>query len=638
MNDFLQQTGSFTLGANYWASHAATEMWSKWDAAAVEADFRVLRDCGLTVLRCFPLWPDFQPIKLLRMAGTPGGTPYEIRLGEVLLPETPAGKAGMSEIMMQRFEEFCDLAQQYHLQLIVCLLTGHMTARQFVPPALDGLDAFTHPLALKWEVKFVKYFVTRMKHHPAVAAWESGNESNSMSQASEAAAAWTWTTLIHDAIRSCDETRPIIGVSNLALEETANCKWLVSDQAELSDILSAHPYGLWNEVYRREEFNTVRNLHHAVAECRVVGDIGGKPCFIEETGTWRPIVGSYEVIAATVRNILWNLYQEDCRGLLWWCAFDQNNIDVAPYDWTIMGLEHGIFTSQRERRPTAETFAHFRRFLATLPFERLPQHDHDAVCIVNDMEIAFPAFILARQAGINLKFQHPAQPFGNAECFFIPSANRRAGFSTGKWHELMRRVKAGATLYLSLDDTILDDLEAVTGCGVVARKRTDDIGCYEFSDFRLKLPRTVRYAMTSYGAEVLAAEPDGNPVFFRCDYGKGQVFTLAFPVERNVVDTTDAFQSEAWRIYRKMLSPQRVLRSDNPFLTITEHYFDKEHMAAVLVNNQPLTLEEKLNIHEDWKVTAQFSDISEADFSPATIKLPPNSGMLLLVYNHNKGK
>ena len=39
-------SGKMALGANYWASHAATEMWRKWDAKAVDEDLRVLAACA----------------------------------------------------------------------------------------------------------------------------------------------------------------------------------------------------------------------------------------------------------------------------------------------------------------------------------------------------------------------------------------------------------------------------------------------------------------------------------------------------------------------------------------------------------------------------------------------------------------
>ena len=52
----------FFSGCNYWASNAGTFMWRKWDPAAVERDFKQLSAHGVTVLRCFPLWSDFQPL------------------------------------------------------------------------------------------------------------------------------------------------------------------------------------------------------------------------------------------------------------------------------------------------------------------------------------------------------------------------------------------------------------------------------------------------------------------------------------------------------------------------------------------------------------------------------------------------
>ena len=58
----MLEQGTMTLGVNYWASHAATRMWSQWDAAVVEQDFVALEKIGCRLLRVFPLWPDFQPL------------------------------------------------------------------------------------------------------------------------------------------------------------------------------------------------------------------------------------------------------------------------------------------------------------------------------------------------------------------------------------------------------------------------------------------------------------------------------------------------------------------------------------------------------------------------------------------------
>lgn len=72
----------FFTGINYWGSKDATHMWEHFDAAEIEKDFQVLRDCGITHLRVFPLWPVFQPLKALYGPQEV----YEYGLGEEKLP------------------------------------------------------------------------------------------------------------------------------------------------------------------------------------------------------------------------------------------------------------------------------------------------------------------------------------------------------------------------------------------------------------------------------------------------------------------------------------------------------------------------------------------------------------------------
>ena len=67
--DSFLPSGRIVLGANYWASHAATEMWRKWDAKAVDEDLRVLAANGFRILRVFPNWADFQPIHACYLSG-----------------------------------------------------------------------------------------------------------------------------------------------------------------------------------------------------------------------------------------------------------------------------------------------------------------------------------------------------------------------------------------------------------------------------------------------------------------------------------------------------------------------------------------------------------------------------------------
>ena len=160
----LFEDGRFEFGVNYWASETATRMWRDWRPESIEKDLAVLEAHGVTVLRVFPTWSDFQPIVEVHRAGPDYGNRRETRftLDELPLPDTPAGRAGVDEKMLGRFAEFCDMAERHGMKLIVAILTGHMTFRLFIPPAIENRNPQSDPVALYWEAKYIDCFVRTM--------------------------------------------------------------------------------------------------------------------------------------------------------------------------------------------------------------------------------------------------------------------------------------------------------------------------------------------------------------------------------------------------------------------------------------------------------------------------------------------
>ena len=199
--------GRFFVGCNYWASHAGTAMWRDWRPEVVEADFRLLAENGVEVARVFPLWPDFQPIQAL----TGGGQSFvEMRFGERPLPDTPAGRAGVDEVMVERFRELCRVAEANRIKLIVGLVTGWMSGRMHVPPAFERVNVITDPTAIRWQVRRVRYLVRELRGCPAIAAWDLGNECNCMAWSDSPSEAWCWSNAITSAVRVEDPDRPVV--------------------------------------------------------------------------------------------------------------------------------------------------------------------------------------------------------------------------------------------------------------------------------------------------------------------------------------------------------------------------------------------------------------------------------------------
>ncbi|MBE6380970.1 MAG: hypothetical protein E7047_08580 [Lentisphaerae bacterium] len=628
------ESGKFEIGLNYWASKNATRMWREFDADSIEQDFAAFEKQGITLLRVFPLWPDFQPLQLMQYCGNVYGfRPREVALGSEETPlklDTPAGKAGLDEVMLERFRTMADLAEKHHLKLIVAIMTIHMTGRHYAPPAMENRDVFSDPFALKWEMKFYDAFVRCFKDHPAIAAWETGNEMNLTAPVQSADHAWVWTNMMHNIIRLADPSRPVIAVGSGGFDALES-KWLIADQAELSDFTNVHKYDIGN-IVAADGFLHLRCVTHAVAESKVINDVGGKPCFIEETGNWRNTVLTLEDTGNAVNCIMWNAWRENCRSLLWWCAFDQSNMEFAPYHWGDWpGLEHGVFSADRQPHPAAEKMRSFRRMLDCLEFDRLPPVKSHAVCLVDNMNTATTAYTLARQAGVNLQFAASRAPLPEADFYFLPGVSGRGGLSSEDYRQLRERVCAGASCYISADDCNLPGLREF--CGMQIKSRRQAVKNIEFDtpSGRVSLPAKVEKELLLEGAQVVIADASGRPVLLKNRFGQGTVYTMLFALENTVFDTPRALDMPCWEVYRAMLEPVLAAASPDKSVILTEHWFDKRHAVVVAVNcsdrskNVPLTVAENLQV----RMLAGDGSLSDSGI----LSLLPGGGAVLDVQN-----
>ncbi|MBQ9548007.1 MAG: hypothetical protein IJV01_02465 [Bacteroidales bacterium] len=603
--------GRITLGANYWCSTTATDMWTKWDAAAVEADLKVLSENGFKVLRVFPNWRDFQPIVICPLNGDNFDVVNETRmfLSEEPLPDTPCGRAGVDERMVEHFEEFCDIAERHGIWLIVPLLTGQMTFRNFVPPALYHLNPYSDPYALKWEARYLECMVSRLKEKKAIIAWESGNEARILGRSENNAQSEFWLRFVHNTIRLADPSRPIIGVDGLNIP--SDDVWPSEMNAALSDYTATHPYGMWGNVYL-DDFSGIRSALFVTSQTVALEDIGGKPAFVEEHGARRQEQTNQTHLADYVRGLLWNLWAADCKAMLWWCAFDQTGQTIAPYNWRQPCVELGIFKRDRSAYPAVASVRRFAALQEKLPFEALPEAKADAVFLVSDADIAHSSYILARQAGIIPEFQSPEQKLKEADFYFLPSAAGRAYLTIEKWESLKERIRNGATLYVSWKDTFLDSIEEVLGVEVASRQG-----------------RTI---LQPTSAEIVRKAADGTPELFRNRYGAGTVYTLSHPLEYELITGTGGYDSDAYQIYNEVLNVPRLVKTDSRYVCVSEHRFSTNSVGVILVNNSGQAFSGRPVIEKGWRVVSSLTDAPDyASWDGETLRLERNSGILLLM-------
>lgn len=282
-----------------------------------------------------------------------------------------------------------------------------------------------------------------------------------------------------------------------------------------------------------------------------------------------------------------------------------------------MERELGLLRKNNTPKPVLGELAEFRKFIDRLAFDALPPRVIDAVCILSRNQdqwgVAYSSFVLAKQAGLDLEFQYEDRPLKEAPLYLLPAVSSHSPVSRRCWLQILDRVRAGATLYVSVHDGVLNPFGEAVGVEVQTRRRrsepTDVLldGLENVPPLRTTGP--VQLTLKPTSAEVLGREADGNPVFTEARYGKGRIFFLAFGMEHELARTPGAFHAEDakpyWQIYRVIANratTRRIISGSSPFIGITEHPLDKKTRVIVLINYSPKDVNAEFAVASPWRL------------------------------------
>ncbi len=619
----------FMIGVNYWASHAGIRMWNDWRPDVVEDDIKRLQAHKVKYLRVFPLWSEFQPLTPLLDCR---GKWIEYGHGDAFLEDTEEGRAGVDLTYIRRFEELCCIAKKYGMQLIVPLFTGWMSGRCFFPPAFVSKNVLTDPACMRWEIRFIRYFVKHFKDEDAIIAWEFGNESNCMGAATTDEA-YAWSSALYDAIKSVDGDRPVIsGMHSLSAGTEG---WTIGDQAENSDVLTVHPYVLFTPCCDLDKLVSPRAILHVSAENCLYADLAKKPCLVEEIGSLGNVIGSEEQVAKFVRASLFTSLIHDGTGFYWWCAFDQEHLRYAPYDWADLERELGAFHSDKSAKPMAEELKKFDAFLHTLPCEKLPTRKKHAVCLVSSAawEPAFGAFMTAKRAGFELQFERKDEISADSKLYILPGQctlnfMRKKGLDV-----LMDKVRKGATLLITYNGSIVNPIEPLLGC-VSEGRRASSVCKFRYMETDYAVPRNYTMDLQPTTARVLVYDEAGKPVITQNKLGEGNVLFFNFPLEMCVATTPNAERMQMEKLYALAAGIADIDNSiarTNPAIEITEHALEGGKQTLVFaVNNHDEEQTDSLILQSYTFEKSIYGD-AEVCGDRVSIKVPPADAVVLLV-------
>lgn len=627
----------FFTGINYWASRNAIRMWRDFDEASAESDLQKLREVGITHLRVFPLWSDFQPLT----AEYSYHGAYEYRFGDAPLPDTEAGRAGVSEEACENFRRFCRLADRYGMKLTVGLITGHMSGGVFAPPAFGGKNHVTDAAVVKWQMRFIRYFVTRFRREAAIVAWDLGNEvlgiTDPKSYTSDEF--YVWCSHIAAVIRSCDGTRPVLsGLDGPYDGVVEGGRGTPKEMAEICDVLTYHPYQIFQTA--DAPLCSPKPILDLAFQCRLNEDIGKKPAFAQEFGSIGYLNCSRKSEAAFYRASLLSTLAHGGHGVMWWCAFDQGQFDFPPYGWNNRGSDYGFFDRNGKAKPIAEENRKFKELLQKIPHGNLPGHRRDGVILVPrddgdaDRDALRAAFLLGKQANLDLGFSYALDPIPSAPLYLLPSLRRAMSIPKNRLEELLGRVREGAVLYVSLGTGFFRNVTELFGVTFSAREQIRREKILVMEDSELPVTAEAVFTVESVEGEIVARDRDGEPLFFRHAYGEGWIYLLTLPLEKYLAATPGSFHREdrpdygsVYRELGKAAGIRRIVTSSDPFVLLTEHEIAPGEQYVFAINYSDRPRKTRLTFPKNCRIQRIFG----AELLDGEATLPPCDGALYLV-------
>ena len=275
---------------------------------------------------------------------------------------------------------------------------------------------------------------------------------------------------------------------------------------------------------------------------------------------------------------------------MWWCAHDQNELESFPYSVQMVERELGMLDVNHKPKPVLKEMKAFSVWLDGLDFE-LPKPQIDAVCVLTRNQehwgIAYMTYILSRMVGLNCDFAYGDNQLPDSKIYLLPSICGVQVLPKARYDELRKKVYDGADLYISIDNAILSEFERLTGLKVIDSYGYPEKGTVTIGGKDIDFSRIRNINVEPVNAEVLLYDNNKKPFLTVNRYGKGRVFFVNAPVEKNLINLHNAFEGNTYLIYQMLFdeySNRYPIRLSDKELVMTYHSTD-DGAFVVIINH-----------------------------------------------------
>lgn len=369
--------GPFLLGINYWPRRSAMYMWERFDLGEIREDFARIRSLGLSVVRFFIMWDDFQP-----------------------QPDR------MDPAMLERFDDVMSALADAKLQGMPTFFTGHMSGVNYLPEwTLDRsrphgrFRTFARDMReLPWGVGdfysgplldagrlHVRAIGERCRGHQALYLWDLGNEFSNLRSANSPQESAAWAKRLTD---------DLFEVSGAATSAGNHGEDLTDDRGiRPSSFCAPFPFSVMHGYSVYSHFARSRTDPEVVPFlCQLMQSMSGKAVLFNEFGNPTcpantvspydrvPLPGepqpdakalppnaapyaclTEQEMATYCYEVLDRLQRRGALGAFWWnwADYAEELRLTPPFDRAPHELTFGIIRSDGSLKPVAQTLQCF---------------------------------------------------------------------------------------------------------------------------------------------------------------------------------------------------------------------------------------------------------------------------------------
>ncbi len=340
---------AFLLGVNYWPRRSAMYMWKRFDLAEIRDDMASIASLGLRFVRFFLGWEDFQPE-----------------------PDRFDG------VMRERLVGFADAAHAAGLACMPTLFTGHMSGVNWLPEwTLDpsrpaerfrtvnergerpyGIGDFYRGDLLEAQLRFAGAAGSWLRGHPALYAWDLGNEFSNLRAPSSPADAAAWSKRLTDVLEERSGVGVTAGLHGEDLTEDRAIR--PSSISKPWRFATMHGYAAYSHFARSPADAHVVPFLHQLTRTFARRDV-----LFSEVGTPAQdaaltVPGLTEDGAAAYCDaVIDGLWRGGALGAGWWCFADyaRELCSLPPFDRAPHELSFGIVRADGSPKPVANALA-----------------------------------------------------------------------------------------------------------------------------------------------------------------------------------------------------------------------------------------------------------------------------------------